>query len=210
MEIVHSEGDLLSQPLASASADVTAAKLDALKDRIPIIWKGKAKEDATSSKAAQAPETTEKQQTPEPKPLQRLKPNAAFLLNVVADAQRGNERLCADEATNASLTVLGQVCSESCPSIATASEKRGDPARLVLLQQQQKLARWPETAMQVVFCIAGSQCGDKASAGQIPGSWGQCATRCSAVSSAAAEIGDLHRAAQGGSHGAWLCATHRP
>ncbi len=104
------------------------AKQEPLKDRNPIIWKGKAKDDTSSSKAAEAPETTEKQQTPEPKPLQRMKPNAAFLLNVVADAQRGNERLCADEATNASLTVLGQVRSSFCTSFAAATMHARDPA----------------------------------------------------------------------------------
>lgn len=87
-----------------------AAKQELLNDRIPIVWKGKAKDDDSSSRGAEAPDTTDMQPTPEPRPLQRMKPNAAFLLNVVADAQRGNERLCADEATNASLTVLGQVC----------------------------------------------------------------------------------------------------
>lgn len=87
--------------------------LEPAKERKPIVWTGKAKEPASSSKAAEPTEAVEKQPAPEPKPLQRMKPNAAFLLNVVADAQRGNERLCADEATNASLTVLGQVGSKA-------------------------------------------------------------------------------------------------
>ena len=79
------------------------------KERAQIVWKGKAKDDAAPSKATEAAKPAESKPLPEPKPLQRMKPNAAFLLNVVADAQRGNERLCADEATNASVTVLGQV-----------------------------------------------------------------------------------------------------
>ena len=102
--------EALSQPLGSTSFEVTAAQ-DPSKERIPIVWKGKARDDASFSQAAEASEATETQLPPEPKPLQRMKPNAAFLLNVVADAQRGNERLCAEEATNASLTVLGQVCN---------------------------------------------------------------------------------------------------
>ena len=87
------------------------ANQELFKDRIPIVWKGKAKDGDSSSRGTEAPQITETQPTPEPMPLHRMKPNAAFLLNVVADAQRGNERLCADDATNASLTVLGQVCS---------------------------------------------------------------------------------------------------
>ena len=95
--------------------------LEPSKERIPIVWKGKAKDDASSSKPAEASKAPDTQPTPEPKPLQRMKPNAAFLLNVVADAQRGNERLCAEEATSASLTVLGQVTY--CVAIAM-SQKR--------------------------------------------------------------------------------------
>ena len=106
---MHSKTEASSQPLYSASV-VAPAMQDPNKEKVPIVWKGKAKEDATSSKAAAALDATETQPPPEPKPLQRMKPNAAFLLNVVADAQRGNERLCAEDATNASLTVLGQVC----------------------------------------------------------------------------------------------------
>ena len=158
METVDSKGDALSQPLASASA--TAAKQEPLKDRIPIIWTGKAKDNAGSSKAAEAPETTEKQQTPEPKPLQRMKPNAAFLLNVVADAQRGNERLCADEATNASLTVLGQVRSsfmhQFCSSYH-ACERPCMICSLLTLQPTRAVASWHEESdASVIFCFAGS------------------------------------------------------
>ena len=79
------------------------------KERAQIVWKGKAKDDTAPLKTTEAAKSPESKPLPEPKPLQRMRPNAAFLLNVVADAQRGNERLCADEATNASLTVLGQV-----------------------------------------------------------------------------------------------------
>lgn len=91
-----------------ATGSKDAAKEPA-KERTQIVWKGKAQDESTLQKATEAAQSSESEPLPEPKPLQRMKPNAAFLLNVVADAQRGNERLCADDATNASLTVLGQV-----------------------------------------------------------------------------------------------------
>lgn len=94
---------------SSTEETAEGTTLEPSKERVPIVWKGKANDDASSSKPAEAAKAPDTQPTPEPKPLQRMKPNAAFLLNVVADAQRGNERLCAEEATSASLTVLGQV-----------------------------------------------------------------------------------------------------
>ena len=104
----QNQADATAKP---SSTEVTeeGTTLEPSKERIPIVWKGKAKEDASSSKPAEAAKAPDTQPAPEPKLLQRMKPNAAFLLNVVADAQRGNERLCAEEATSASLTVLGQV-----------------------------------------------------------------------------------------------------
>ena len=108
MEGLQNTANPVAQPVESVSTD-DAAEQEQSRERIPIVWKGKAKEAASVSTTVKAQEVKDKQPTPEPKPLQRMKPNAAFLLNVVADAQRGNERLCAEEATNASLTVLGQV-----------------------------------------------------------------------------------------------------
>ena len=107
MEGLQNTANAVAQPVESVSTD-DAVEQEQSRERIHIVWKGKAKEAASVSTTVKAQEVKDKQPTPEPKPLQRMKPNAAFLLNVVADAQRGNERLCADEATNASLTVLGQ------------------------------------------------------------------------------------------------------
>lgn len=108
MEPVQNQTDTSLESRKEASIEYTAEQ-EPSKERVPIVWKGKAKDDATSSQVAEAAGPSDLQPSPEPRPLQRMKPNAAFLLNVVADAQRGNERLCAEEATNASLTVLGQV-----------------------------------------------------------------------------------------------------
>ena len=107
MEAQH-QADATATP-GSTKATVEGTFLEPSKERVPIVWKGKAKDDASSSKPSEPAKAPDTQPTPELKPLQRMKPNAAFLLNVVADAQRGNERLCAEEATSASLTVLGQV-----------------------------------------------------------------------------------------------------
>jgi hypothetical protein len=103
--------DQTAATVKPSSAEDTAEglTLEPSKERVPIVWKGKIKEDASSFKPAAVARKSDTQPIPEPKPLQRLKPNAAFLLNVVADAQRGNERLCAEEATSASIAVLGQV-----------------------------------------------------------------------------------------------------
>ena len=108
MEPVQNQKDTPVQSQRGASIEYTAEQ-EPSKERVPIVWKGKAKDDASSSHVAEAAGPSDLQPSLEPRPLQRMKPNAAFLLNVVADAQRGNERLCAEEATNASLTVLGQV-----------------------------------------------------------------------------------------------------
>ena len=82
---------------------------DQQKERTPIVWVGRHKEPAAAahSTVAEAPATTN-ENTAE-RPVLRLKPNAGFLLNLVADAERGNKRRCAEEATQVSLNVLGQV-----------------------------------------------------------------------------------------------------
>jgi hypothetical protein len=79
------------------------------KERRQIVWTGRSKEAAPSASPKKAAATRAKAAAPEERPLQRLKPNAAFLLNLVADAERGNKRMRAEEATNVSLSILGQV-----------------------------------------------------------------------------------------------------
>lgn len=88
-----------------------AAADDPQKERIPIVWTGRPK-DPPSGAVASENGTKEKagDEAIQERPAHRLKPNAAFLLNVVADAERGNKRKCAEEATQVSLNVLSQVC----------------------------------------------------------------------------------------------------
>jgi hypothetical protein len=92
--------------------------------RQPIVWSGRAKEPtpepvkaATADASRAAPENASKEA--QQRPAQRLKPNMAFLLNVVADAERGNQRRCAEDATAVSLSVLEKVPSfslQKCPA----------------------------------------------------------------------------------------------
>lgn len=114
---------------------------DQQKERTPIVWVGRSKEPSatTSSAAAEAPATAN-DSTAE-RPLLRLKPNAGFLLNLVVDAERGNKRKCAEEATQVSLNVLGQVrhsfqwCMFSCAddmSTACKCQQAGDFKMLAL------------------------------------------------------------------------------
>ncbi len=121
----HGEKDLQHYGVDEATAQVVTADAvpdqrkealsgaataeDQQKERTPIVWVGRSTEPptATPSAAAEAPATAS-DKTAE-RPVLRLKPNAGFLLNLVADAERGNKRKCAEEATQVSLNVLGQV-----------------------------------------------------------------------------------------------------
>ncbi len=93
------------------------AEDDQQKERVPIVWTGRPKDPpaAAASSTGNAADTTDgaTAAAAAAKPMQRLKPNAGFLLNLVADAERGNKRKCAEEATQVSLNVLGQVCPSS-------------------------------------------------------------------------------------------------
>lgn len=79
-----------------------------LKERTPIVWTGRPKEAVTAAAPAASTSKVADDAGSE-QPQQRLKPNAAFLLNVVADAERGNKRKRAEDATNVALSVVGQV-----------------------------------------------------------------------------------------------------
>ncbi|CAL8465109.1 g4644 [Coccomyxa elongata] len=117
---------------------------DQQKERTPIVWVGRSTESpaATPSRAAELPATVN-DKTAE-RPVLRLKPNAGFLLNLVADAERGNKRKCAEEATQVSLNVLGQVVAAGVrPHLARGGPDASNAAvrRVVLsVAQQQKLA----------------------------------------------------------------------
>lgn len=97
-------------PAAPEAAPATTT--DPKEARAPIVWTGRAREAPAPTPAA-APEPDQDVAAAAPaaeaRPAQRLKPNAAFLLNVVADAERGNARRCAEDATAVSLSVLEKV-----------------------------------------------------------------------------------------------------
>ena len=102
----------------SDSADIRKPNASPEPQRHPIVWTGRAKEPekagAGAKNAAAGPKAQQQQQPQETKqPQQRLKLNTAFLLNVVADAERGNQRRCAEDATAVSLSVLEKVRSLS-------------------------------------------------------------------------------------------------
>ena len=99
---------------ANADFGVPAASPEA--QRQPIVWTGRAREPekAGAEATAVAVEPKAQQQQEAKLPPQRLKLNTAFLLNVVADAERGNQRRCAEDATAVSLSVLEKVRGFCC------------------------------------------------------------------------------------------------
>ena len=86
-----------------------AAEDDQQKERVPIVWTGRSKDPPAAAASSTGNVADAVDSAAAQKPVQRLKPNTGFLLNLVADAERGNKRKCAEEATQVSLNVLGQV-----------------------------------------------------------------------------------------------------
>lgn len=86
-----------------------AAEDDQQKERVPIVWTGRSKDPPAAAASSTGNVANAVDSAAAQKPVQRLKPNTGFLLNLVADAERGNKRKCAEEATQVSLNVLGQV-----------------------------------------------------------------------------------------------------